>query len=581
MFDPRLYRTALIGVLLAVMAAAFSLQGRPGPITTTLAPDAFSPLEASRTLDDLTERFPDRRPGSLGDDSLSREVASRFERIARGSTRVDTFEGETIDGKRTLKNVIFTRPGDPGPGIVVVAHRDAAGSPAAAELSATAILLELARVAGDGQTTKTISFVSTSGGSGGLAGATRLADQLAEQGDSTVLVIGDGASRNIRKPTVIGWSNGKGQAPIRLLRSAQIAVNEETGREPGASRAPKQWGRMAFPLTTDEQGAFGRRGLPSVLIQASGERGPGANDPISEERMETYGRAALRMIYALNDSRADPGKPEATLVARKKLIPYWAIQMVIGALLAVPLIVAIDGFARIRRRGERVGRWGVWSLSWSLPFVVACLSVIALHRVGIIGIAPPAPVAGPSLDLGAWTTVGIAGIFVVFVLTLLFVRPYVLRYLAPDTLLQRPSSEGAAMAVMLTMTLASLAAWIVNAYAAALLVPAVHIWLVALSPQVRLRRWLAALLVLLSMAPLVVLALLDASAFGWSLHQLLWSVVTLIAGGHASVPIWLLSSVILGAMMSALVVAFRLERLKRDLDAPRSRRRWRPARFGH
>jgi hypothetical protein len=66
--------------------------------------------------------------------------------------------------------------------------------------------------------------------------------------------------------------------------------------------------------------------------------------------------------------------------------------------------------------------------------------------------------------------------------------------------------------------------------------------------------------VLLTFAPFVVLALLDASSFGWSFSQLLWSIVLLIAGGHASIPIWVLSSLILGCLMSALVVSARLER---------------------
>lgn len=575
MFDPRLYRTSLLIVLVALMAAAFSLQSRPAPVTTTVAPDTFNTIEAEQTLRQLTDRFPDRRPGSIGDDSLAREVLARFQAInagaGQGGTAIDEFRGDTIDGNRELKNVSLTRPGEPGAPIVVVAHRDAAGSPAVAELSATAVLLELARVAGGASFKRTVIFVSTSGGSGGLAGARRLAEQLADDKPSAVLVIGDVASRDIRKPTVVGWSNGKGQAPIRLQRSLQAAVLAEAG-EAGASKAPKQWGRMAFPLTTGEQGAFNREGIPSVLLQVSGERGPGANDPVSRDRLQSYGRAALRMIYALNGTEQDFGPPEATLVAQRKLIPYWAIQGIVGALLLVPLIVSLDGYARLRRRSERVGRWSVWTLSWSLPFVIASLFVILLHLVGLIDVAPPAPISGESLKVDSWTTVGIVSIFVVFALTLVFVRPLVLKALAPDTIQQRPSTEGAAMGVMLVMSTASLVAWGVNAYAAALLVPAAHLWLLALSPQARLRRRIAIAIVLLSFSPLVILALIDASAFGWSFEQLLWSVALLIAGGHASIPIWLLSSLLLGCLMSALVVATRLERA-RVVSRSRPRRR--------
>jgi hypothetical protein len=563
MFDLRLYRTSLLIVLLAVMATAFSLKARPGPITTQIAPDTFNVSEVSHTLDQLGGRFPERRPGSLGDDLLGREVLSLFQSIGKADKSAiarEQFSGETIDGRRDLTNVSLTQPGRPGQPLVVVAHRDAAGSPARAELSATAVLLELARVASGGNFDRTIKFVSTSGGSGGAAGARHLAQQLADDNPLAVLVIGDLANKNIRKPTVIGWSNGKGQAPIKLQRTVQAAVREETRRESGGPRAPKQWGRMAFPATVGEQGAFNRKGIPSVLLQVSGERGPGAKDAVSKQRIEDYGRAALRTIYALDGTDQDISGPEATLVAQRKLIPYWSIQVLVGALLIVPLIVSIDGYARIRRRQERVGRWALWALSWSLPFVLASIYVLLLHFIGLISVAPPAPISGQALSIHAWTTVGIVSIFGVFILTLLFARPLVLRAVAPDTIQQRPSTEGAAMGVMLVMCSCSLAAWAINAYAAALLIPAAHLWLIALSPQARLRRRVATAIVLLSFAPLVILALLDASAFGWSFEQLLWSIVMMIAGGHASVPIWMLAALILGCLMSALVVCARLER---------------------
>lgn len=564
MFDLRLYRTSLLIVVLAVMATAFSLESRPGPITTQIAPDAFNTLEATQTLGQLSERFPSRRPGSIGDDSLGREVQSRFASINKGAKNGATasirFSGETIDGKRDLTNVSLTRPGQPGAPIVIVAHRDAAGSPAIAELSGTAVMIELARVTSRANFRRTLIFVSTSGGSGGLAGASHLARQLTKDPPLAVIVIGDVANRKLRKPSVVAWSNGKGQAPLKLQRSMAAAVRVETSREPGGSRAAKQWGRMAFPLTTGEQGAFNREGIPSVLLQVSGERGPGAKDPVSEDRLEDYGRSALRMIYALNETDQSFGGPQAVLVAHRKVIPYWSIQLLVGALLLVPLIVCVDGYARIRRRQERVARWSIWTLSWALPFILASVFVLMLHLIGVISVAPPAPVSGQALKVDTWTTIGIVSIFVLFALTLIYVRPIVLRGLAPDTIQQRPSTEGAAMGVMLVMCMCSLAAWAINAYAAALLIPAVHLWLVALSPQMRLRRRVAVPLVLLTFAPFAVLALLDASSFGWSFSQLLWSIVMLIAGGHASVPIWVLSSLILGCLMSALVVSARLER---------------------
>ncbi|MBI5105178.1 MAG: hypothetical protein HZB46_09390 [Solirubrobacterales bacterium] len=68
MLDPRLYRAAFVPVLLAVMVVAFSLQARPRPIGTTLAPDAFDGTKAGQTLDELAAAFPRRVPGDAADE---------------------------------------------------------------------------------------------------------------------------------------------------------------------------------------------------------------------------------------------------------------------------------------------------------------------------------------------------------------------------------------------------------------------------------------------------------------------------------------------------------------------------------
>jgi hypothetical protein len=171
MLDPRLYRVAFVPVLLALLVAAFSLQDRPRSIGTTQSPEAFDGIRAQQTLTGLIKGFKDRRPGSDGDTKLASLVAAQLRATVPGTVEEHHFQGETIDGKRDLVDVVATRPGQPGPPIVVVAHRDAAGSGSEAELSSTAALLELARVAADGRLRRTITFISTSGGSGGFAGA--------------------------------------------------------------------------------------------------------------------------------------------------------------------------------------------------------------------------------------------------------------------------------------------------------------------------------------------------------------------------------------------------------------------------
>src|SRR3954447_7270964 len=205
MLEPRLYRVAFVPVLLALLVAAFSLQDRPRPIGTTQSPEGFDGLRAQQSLTALTDlgrRFGDRRPGSEGDDRLAGYVAAQPRKTLPGTVAEAHFQGETIDGKRALVNVVAPRPGQPGPPLVVVAHRDAAAPGSRAELAATAALLELARVAADGRLRRTITFISTSGGSGGFAGATEEARRLGARADA-VLVLGSVGGPRGRRPYVV------------------------------------------------------------------------------------------------------------------------------------------------------------------------------------------------------------------------------------------------------------------------------------------------------------------------------------------------------------------------------------------
>src|SRR4051794_24600427 len=167
MLDARIYRAALVPVLLAAIICAFSLEDQPAAIGTTLAPDAFSGARATRETQTLASAYPDRRPGGPDDAALARRVAGGF-RGLQPAYEVSTprFGGQTIDGERTLETVMARQVGAPGPELVVVGHRDAAGRGAAAELSGTATLLELARVVAGGRLRRTGTVVPTSRGGG-------------------------------------------------------------------------------------------------------------------------------------------------------------------------------------------------------------------------------------------------------------------------------------------------------------------------------------------------------------------------------------------------------------------------------
>src|ERR1700736_4361132 len=230
MLNGRLYRAAFVPFVFALAIAAFSLVARPRPLTSTLAPDAFDGARAFADLSSLAKEFPDRRPGGPGDAALAGRISHMLEGLggtAGGGFTVRTrrFAAQTIDGERTLTTVIAQRPGaTASTPIVVLAHRDAAGGRGArAELSGTAALLELARVFAARETQRTIVLVSTSGGSGGDAGATDFAAHPPGAIDAAI-VLGDLAGTRPHQPVVVPFSDGFGAAPLQLQRTLSDAL---------------------------------------------------------------------------------------------------------------------------------------------------------------------------------------------------------------------------------------------------------------------------------------------------------------------------------------------------------------------
>lgn len=566
MTDPRLYRAALVPVLFALVLLAFSLENRPRPLTSTLAPDAFADRAFDRAYSSggLADRFPDRRPGSLGDERLADVVVAQM-RNAGFRVRTVVHDGETIDGKRSLRTVIAERPGTVDERVVVVAHRDAAGRRAEAELSATAALLELGRVFGAPlQTQRTLTLVSTSGGSGGAAGAAALAGDL--RGPiAGVLVLGDLASRNLRVPLLAPWSDRLGASPLRLRSTLQDALRLETGGAAKPPRALSQFARFAMPATYGEQGVLLARGLPAIALSIGGDRQPPAGAPISRERMTQLGRVALRTVTALDGApRGRPVNPEATsadLVTSRKVLPGWAVRMFVGALLLAPLVGAVDALAAVRRAREPILTWLRWTLACAVPLVVTALFALALGAVGLITATPDAPVSPAALPAQAPALLAVA---LVLVLAWVWLRPLVLRVARAAG--RDPSAPAAGVVVMLVAVAGAIVVWVGNPYAAAMLVPALHVWLFALGADLPMRRALRVALVVVGVLPVAVVAIVVARALGLGGLDAAWELLLLVAGGHISMVGVLLWSLLAGCAAGAVMIALR-GRVHDDVDS--------------
>jgi len=264
--------------------------------------------------------------------------------------------------------------------------------------SGTAALLELARVFAARETRRAIVLVSTSGGSGGGAGARQFASAAHGPLDAAI-VLGDVAGTSVRRPFVVPYSNAYGSAPIQLQRTLADAVRHEAGANPGGTSVVGQLAHLTFPFAVGEQGALDATGVPAVLMQVSGERGPSAHDAVSPERLEGSGRAVLSTVDALDAAPDVSSTMETGVPLQRKTLPAWALRLVLAALLFAPLLVAVDGLARMRRRRAPVGRWMLWTLTCALPFLACAVFAYLLGALGILGAAPPAPVMPSALPV--------------------------------------------------------------------------------------------------------------------------------------------------------------------------------------
>jgi len=555
MLNGRLYRAAFVPFLFALAIAAFSLQARPPVLTSTLAPDAFEGPRAFAELRGLAARFPDRRPGGAGDEALAAYVARTFE--GRGGTagggfsvRVHRFEGQTIEGERTLTTVVAQRPGSTNATpILILAHRDAVARGSRAELSGTAALLELARVFAARETKRTIVLASTSGGSGGDAGAADLAASAHGPFDAAI-VLGDVAGTHASPPFVVPYSDGFGSAPLQLQRTVADAITHETVARPGAPSTFGQLAHLAFPFAIGEQGVLGAGGLPAVLVQVSGESGARAGGTVSAARLEGLGRAVLAAVDALDTAPDISATRQTGVLLQRKTIPEWAVRLLTLTLLFAPLLVAADGLARLRRRRMPVGRWALWTLSCALPFLACAVFARLLGWLGIVA-APSVPVLPSAMPFDGTAAAEVVAVAMTLALAWLL-WALLVRRLHWGV---RPDSDVAGLSMLLVLLGVCAVVWVENPYTALLALPALHLWLLVASPELRPRRIGSLALVALGLVPLALLVAFYAHQLGFGPADVAWTGVLLLVGGHVGITGAVLWSLAFGCAAAAGMLA--------------------------
>ncbi|HTX31920.1 MAG TPA: M28 family peptidase [Solirubrobacteraceae bacterium] len=556
----------LVPVVLAVIVLAFSLTGQQGALSSSLAPDAYSGAAAAATLNHMATNYPHRLPGSPGDTGLAGYVATQLHDAGFNVSTTD-FNGRTAIGTRQLENVVGIRAGQENGSIVIVSHRDALGSPAKAELSGTASMLELASVL-QGETLQHTVIMASTSGSAGAAGAAALARSLPQPVDA-VIVLGDMAGTTVREPIVVPWSNTQQVAPPVLRNTVASALSAQAGLPAGSSSLLAQLAHLALPMAATEQAPFNSSGEPAVLLSLSGEQTPSASEPVSPVQLTTTGRTLLQSVNAL-DTGGTVAAPSSYLSFSGKAIPAWAVRLLSLALILPVLMATIDGFARARRRGSWVLRWLIWVLAAALPFVLAVLLVLFARAVGWISAAPPGPLDGSAINLTAGNLALLAVVAALIVAGLLWLRRGViaLTALSGQT---RPGADygpGAAAAVLLLLCAVDLALWFSNPFAALLLAPALHLWLWIVVPEVRLPAPATAVLLLAGLTLPVLVVVEYATSLGHGPLTAAWSWMLLLAGGGIGFATAIVWSVFLGCVVSVIAIAVRAAGADRPQPQP-------------
>ncbi len=556
MVDPRIYRTTLVIVLAALIVFGFSFTDQPGSAGTTLAPVSMS--NSVPVMKTLFGDYPVRSPGSPADQALAtyvaNELAAKEQGTAQYAVTTQSYRAQTADGPRTLEEVIGTRAGPQAGTIVIVSDRD---EPGEAGLSGTAVMLQLANVLAGEDQNRSLMLVSTTG-SIGAAGTTELARSLAGQQVDAVIVLGDLAGAHVTEPLIIPWSDGPQLAPPLLRNTLAVSVQSLADLRAGDSGIGPQIAHLALPFSATEQGPFGEQGIPAVLLSTSGNRDSSAGEPIDAAGVAALGQAVLQTVNALNTGPAVPA-PSAYLIISGKLVPEWAFSLLVLALILPVLAATIDGIARARRRGHSIIRWVLWVLAGAVPFVVGFMLVELIRLAGWLPATPPGPVGAGGVALSAKGIAALASILVVIVAAFAWLRPLCIRLasrIGPRTP-ERTPGDGAAIGLALVMCLTTLLIWARDPFAAALVLPALHLWLWLRADPVRGHRAVQIAMALAGLLAPLLVVLYYAHSLGLSLVDLPWNGLLLLTGGQVGLLAVAYWSVLLGCVASAVVIMVR------------------------
>ena len=536
----RLYRGTWLLVGIPLLAAAFSVhKASPLPAPQPALPASFDRFSALSLASDLARLYPDRVPGTA---DAAGAVQWFDQQLAPYGLRVvpDRFRADVPGvGERTLVNQLVTVPGRSPDEIVVMAHRDNDGSGPGANNNASGVaaLIELARSYGSASGSRAVSpqhtlvFVATDGGSFGGLGAKHFADT---HRGHVVAAVNLTALAGRGPPRIVLAGTEPRLASPGFVETASQRVLEQAGQRPAHPSALSQLVDLGFPYTLHEQGPLLAQGMPALTLTSGGERPPSAffdrPGQLDGVRFAQLGGAAQQLLGWLDfGAELAPGTARYVYFG-PRVLPGWAIELVLLAALLPFFVAAVDLFARCRRRHiplapalrsyrSRAALW-LW--------IAVVFELFAL--IGVWPNAPSVPLPPNVSPATNWPIFGLLGLVVLGGLGWLITRQRLLP--------RRPASAteelAGTTAALLALAVLALLVVATNPFALVFLLPSLHAWLWL--PQVRARPLWTRLAVLAAgfLGPLLLGASL-ALRFDLGLDTP-WYLAELVAVGYVKLP---------------------------------------------
>lgn len=535
--NTRLVRVASIVIAPALLALLFSVS-TPG----TLAPPPLEPIFDGNSAAELAGRlsieYPARVPGTPEAERAALWYQETISALGL-ATEVDVWREDLAGlGNVELRNVVTVVPGRSAEAIVLVAHRDNAGTDQLRgdNASGTAALIELARgfapqeAAPDPRPDRTLVLVSTDAGAYGGAGASHFASESPYAEDAFAAIVLD-ALGGLGTPRLV-LAGDRPTSPARtLVTTAAARVEEQAGIRPALPSALTQLVDFGIPFAAGEQGPLLARGVAALTLTTGAPGDPGApagpNAAVATERLGQLGRATEALVGSIDASVGSFRTPDS-LFLDDRVASGWTVRLTLVAAVAPFALGVLDLLVRIRRRRLPLTpalramrtRLIVWLYGGLL------VGIGALTGLFPTGTSLPLPPYAPFIV--DWPVAGLAVLSIAFVLGWLVGR----RRLVPVTQ-PKPEERLAGYAVALTwLGLVALVIAVAKPYALVFVLPSLYAWLWL---PLRHQLWARGAIYLLGLLGPVVGLLVLANELGLDLVDAPLYVVGLATVGYVSV----------------------------------------------